>query len=314
MVYDPYLNRGHVPVLLKETIASLKPSKGDVAVDLTLGRGGHALEIGKIIESTKENPRLYGIDLDYENIEFAKKIINENNVHISTHHGSFIEWSRTLEDKNQTADVLFADLGVCSTHLDCPSKGFSFMSDGPLDMRLNQKQSRTAADILKEYSVEEIKNMITDFGEEPLARRIAEKIGQTRLFEPILRTSQLAKIVEEAYGTRAKKSKRHPSTRTFMALRIAVNDELTALQVLLNDIFTHARRKKGALAPNARIGFITFHSLEDRIVKRSFREFQKSGLGLASSKIITATKEETKVNPRATSAKLRSFIFKGIKN
>ena len=148
-----------------------------------------------------------------------------------------MQWKHFLKLKNKTVKLIVADLGIASNQLDNPSRGFSFQAKGPLDMRLNRSQKRTAANILEELTVEQLAHLIQEYGEEPLARRISEKIGQTRLFEPILTTQHLSKIVEQAYGSRASKSKRHPATRTFMALRIAVNDELVALQVFLNDLF-----------------------------------------------------------------------------
>jgi 16S rRNA (cytosine1402-N4)-methyltransferase len=225
------------------------------------------------------------------------------------HHANFCDIGLIAARNGIVADALLADLGVASTHLDEPLRGFGFQHDGPLDMRLDPSSSRTAADLIRDASEAELADIIFHLGEEPFARRIARKVAQVRESEPIKTTAQLARLVREAYGSRARASRLHPATRTFMALRIAVNDELGALEALLLAIASAARaRGSGWLALGARVAIISFHSLEDRQVKRMFAALSDEGVvKRLSRKPLIADDPEVARNPRARSAKLRTI-------
>jgi len=210
------------------------------------------------------------------------------------------------------ADVVLADLGFSSTQVDDASRGLSFQENGPLDMRLDQSRGPTAADLIRTLPERELADLIHRLGEEPLARRIARILAQQRRVESIDTTATLARLVREAYGSRARTSRIDPATRTFMALRIAVNDELNALRVFLEAIDREARRLAsngpgdGWLNSGARVGFISFHSLEDREVKQAFRSLVRDGLAEdRTRKVVVADDDEVASNPRARSAKLR---------
>ncbi len=209
------------------------------------------------------------------------------------------------------ADVVLADLGFSSTQMDDPGRGFSFMADGPLDMRLDPTSGATAAELLRSLPERELVELLFRVGEEPMARRIARKVVEFRGREPIESTAQLARLVREAYGPRAHSSRLHPATRTFMALRIAVNDELGALRSLLQSVRLGAEAAgheadDGWLRGGARVGIISFHSLEDRLVKHSFVDMARDGLvEVRTRKPVVSSDEESAENPRARSAKLR---------
>ena len=196
-------------------------------------------------------------------------------------------------------------------------RGFSFQADGPLDMRYDPDGPVTAADLLRSCTEAELADLIRRYGEEPLAPKIARKLVQTRKDQPIQTTAQLVQVVQEAYGSRrARKSRLHPATRTFMALRIAVNDELAALEALMDQVIDGAAKvgEGGWLNSGARVAVISFHSLEDRIVKRAFVRLAEGGLGTRLTKRpITAGADEVAANPRARSAKLRVATVGGPK-
>lgn len=228
-------------------------------------------------------------------------------------HGNFAAAPAALRRGGLAADLVLADLGVASTHLDEAARGFSFRFDGPLDMRLDRSRGPSAADLVAALPEHELAEAIRRLGEEPLARRIARKIAQRRESAPILTTFELVDVVREAYGPRAHRSRMNPATKTFMALRIAVNDELGALDALLDEV----RRGAGEVVegdserPNwlrrgARIAVIAFHSLEDRLVKRSFAALAHDGLArIETPRPITAGDAERERNPRSRSARLR---------
>lgn len=320
---------GHAPVLLAEAIAALRPAPGSVAVDATVGRGGHAAAILRAVRAEGAGGSLVAIDRDRENLAFAgarlaaeigvppPPIEGVAGVPLETRpplrlvHADFGRLGEVLASRNLAADLLLADLGVSSTHFDDPSRGFSFRHDGPLDMRLDRSGGATAADLVAGLPERDLAEAILRLGEEPLARRIARKIAHARAAAPISTTSQLAELVRDAYGPRARASRMHPATRTFMALRIAVNDELGSLHRLLEQLADAARRcAAGApapLAPGARLGVISFHSLEDRMVKRAFSSLAGEGLArLATRRPIEPRDAEREANPRARSAKLRA--------
>lgn len=303
------LSGDHIPVLLEEALDLLDPRPGETVVDGTLGRAGHAVALARHIGQAG---MLVGFDLDPANIaaareRFAQELPDFTNLHLFNE--SYVRAPARITELGGRADIVLADLGFSSSQMDDPARGFSFRADGPLDMRLDPGSPVTAADLLATLPERELANILRDFGEEPLAPKIARKVAQIRRASPILTTTQLARLVEEAYGPRARRSRLHPATRTFMALRIAVNDELGALRSLLDAIARGAERiaEGGWLNAAARVGIISFHSLEDRLVKRAFAELEKRGtLERLTKRPVTAAEEEVVANPRARSAKLRA--------
>lgn len=297
---------GHLPVLPDQVCDVLDPQGGDVIVDLTAGRGGHAELL-----ATRANAKttLILFDLDEANLHVATARIEKLGVSVQAHHASFVTAAKILADANIQANCVLADLGFSSNQMDDASRGFSFRGDGPLDMRLDPSKGCTAADLVNSLSEKELADTIFFLGEEPYSRRIAQKIAHERQEKPILNTTRLAQLVRDAYGARARSSRLHPATRTFMALRIAVNGELDALDALLADIESGGRKVDcgGWLHPTAKIAVISFHSLEDRRVKQSFVALEKNELAKRlTRKPIRATDEEQSFNPRSRPAKLRA--------
>ena len=305
---------GHIPVLMTEVLAALNPQAGHVYVDLTAGRGGHAAAVARAVGSAG---KVVLFDLDRSNLEFAAaRVQRESGLTAVTVHGSFVSVGRELEARGMVADLVLADLGFASTQVDDPERGLSFMRDGPLDMRLDPSAGMSAAELVATASERDLADIVARFGEDPLARRIASKIAAARALAPIKTTAQLADLVRDAYGSRAHASRMHPATKTFQALRIAVNDEMGALDALLDSIRRAAERAKDGrptwLAPRARVAVIGFHSLEDRLVKQAFAEMRKGGLvtEIASGAIVPS-ESECAANPRARSAKLRAVMVDG---
>ena len=305
---DASLPSGHAPVMPDEVVDSLGVRSGETVVDATAGRGGHA---SLLAAGAGSGGTVILCDLDPENLDFAGRRVREaGGGTVLEWQGSFARAPRDLVGRELAANVVFADLGVSSTQIDTPSRGFSFLSDGPLDMRMDPTGPVSAAELVATANEAELTRIIREFGEEPLARRIAQKIGRTRSESPIQTTAQLADLVREAYGSRAASSRNHPATRTFQALRIAVNDELGALDGLLRQVDEAAKAiadgRSTWLAPGARVGFLTFHSLEDRRVKRAFAALARHGLGTVPARMpVTPTEAEISTNPRSRSAKLR---------
>ena len=300
----------HIPVLLEECSSLLSPRPGETVVDCTAGRGGHAEAMA---EAIGPDGTLVLIDLDAANLETARERIEAMaGPHPTVHavHGSFGLVHRHLEDLDLRADAVLADLGFASSQMDDPDRGMSFQQDGPLDMRFDTSQGQTAAQLLKMTSEEELAELIREFGEEPLANRIAQKVVRARDEQPIELTGQLTQIVREAYGRRAATARMDPATRTFMALRIAVNDELVALDALLAAINhgAEATASSGWLNSGARIGIISFHSLEDRPVKKAFADLARRTLvTLLTKGPVRASAQEERANRRSRSAKLRAL-------
>ena len=295
----------HAPVLPEESLALLHPEPGDVVVDCTAGRGGHARLLAEHLDSTGTAVLL---DLDADNLAFAADRLSDLPCTVHAVHGSFGRVHRSLDELGLRANVLLADLGFASNQMDDPARGFGFRQDGPLDMRLDQSRGRTAAELLATCSEQELTEIIGGLGEEPLAARIARKVVQARDSQPIEQTGQLAQLVREAYGRRAATSRMDPATRTFMGLRIAVNDELAALDALLAAIArgTEAMASGGWLQSGARVGIISFHSLEDRPVKHAFSDLSRRGLATVDTRRpVTASEAEQRANRRSRSAKLR---------
>ncbi len=310
---------GHIPVLLDEILAALDPRPGETMVDLTAGRGGHALAFA---ERVGPDGRIVLFDRDPGNLAYAAARIEAAGVPVTPLHASFVQAPARLDDLGLAADVVLADLGFASNQMDDPERGLSFSADGPLDMRLDPTMGPTAADLLAALSERDLADLIYRVGEDPFARKIARKLVESRKDSPIHTTARLAELVVEAYGGRARSSRRHPATRTFMALRIAVNDELHALDALLDDIRREAAANLGRLEttgaadvdasgwlrPGARIGVISFHSLEDRRVKQAFARMTRTDAATAlTRKPVSPDEDETAANPRARSAKFRAL-------
>jgi 16S rRNA (cytosine1402-N4)-methyltransferase len=304
---------GHVSVLLKETLDLVDPKPGDVIVDATLGLGGHSREI---LERQPE-ARLIGLDQDTDAIEIAKRNLEEFGDRVTIVQTNFVDIRRRLSELGIDAvNGIMADLGVSSLQFDSETRGFSFRFDAPLDMRMDAKgEYPTAAELLQTLSQEEIANTIYQFGEERFSRRIARRIVERReAGNPVATTRELAELVERAVP-RSKKDKIHPATRTFQALRIAVNNELGVLENFLSDSVE-------SLAPGGRLAVISFHSLEDRIVKQAFLKLSGrcqcpprlptcqcgavKKVEILTKKPVVPTETELSENPRSRSAKLRA--------
>ncbi len=287
----------HTPVLLKETIEFITPQRGGTFVDCTLGGGGHAKAISELLTPNSElltpNSELIAFDQDQDAIEAAKKNLAQftNIIYIQD---NFRNLKKHI--KEPINGILF-DLGVSSWQIDEASRGFSIQQDGPLDMRMDKRQNLDAESIINSYPIEELTKIFFEFGEERFSRRIARAIEKERAINPIKTTGQLKTVIEEA--TPGWK-KRETLSRIFQALRIAVNQELESLQAALNDAIN-------LLAPGGRIIVLSYHSLEDRIVKNTFKQAKQDGkLNILTKKPVTANEEEINLNSRARSAKLRA--------
>ncbi len=295
---------GHVPVLLEPVLAMLDPKPGEVCVDATLGRGGHA---ASIIPMLGPGGQYIGLDTDESNAEYARArlapLADAAGVTLTVRHANYTAFEAVLATMGLPgADLLLADLGFASNQIDDGSRGFSFNEDAPLDMRLDRSAGQTAADLIATLPERELADLIYQLGEERRSRKIAAKIAATRATKPIQTTRQLADLVRSAHGSHARGQRIDPATRTFMALRIAVNGELAALDRLLELL-------PGRLQPGGRAAIISFHSLEDRPIKRAFAELAKTDrFALLTRKPITASEYELAVNPRSRSAKLRGLM------
>lgn len=298
---DPPDSVGHVPVLPTQVLDLLDPKPGDVFLDCTAGRGGHAaLVIPKLVPGG----RYVALDLDPGNLAYTKSrcgpVAAEHGVELNTQQASFAAARQVLDGLGiGRVDGLLADLGFASNQVDDAERGLSFKQDGPLDMRLDPAGPVTAEQLVNTLGETELADVIYRFGEERLSRRIARKIVDARAQEPISTTLQLAKICRSAYGHQPRGRRLDPATRTFQALRIAVNGELDALERLLGQL-------PGLLADGGRAGIISFHSLEDRPVKQAFVRAQQDGWAeRVTRKPVTADEAEQRDNPRSRSAKLR---------
>ena len=288
--------------MLDEVISFIKPGKGDIIVDATIGAGGHSCEILKMIGP---DGLLIGIDKDAEILKIAGKSLSKISDIYKLYQADYVDLDYIL-DKLEISKVqgILLDLGVSSLQLDSLERGFSFSKEGPLDMRMDRTKGITAEDLLKRLSEKEMADIFWRYGGEGRSRRIAKAIIQERRRgTEIKTTTQLAKIVEKALytpGKYQKKRKIHPATRVFQALRIAVNDELKSLEYFLNNVCEF-------LASGSRIVVISFHSLEDRLVKSAFRKWQDaSSLKILTKKPLSPLDSEIRENVRARSAKLRA--------
>lgn len=282
----------HFPVMLTQVLNVLDPKKGEKYLDLTAGYGGHA---AAILERTLHKPHTTLVDRDQNAIDYLNQKFEGQAVELI--HKDYLTAARQLLSQGRQYDLILADLGVSSPHLDNANRGFSLRAQGPLDMRMDDRQSLTAEEIVNNYSEDELATILHTYGEEPRAKKIARLIVEHR---PLITTTQLAEVVAQAWPGH---SKVHPATRTFQALRIAVNDELELLKKSLPlwiDL----------LAPGGRIAVISFHSLEDRIVKQAFMETAgdryDAVLRLLTKQPLTADATELVSNPRSRSAKLRA--------
>lgn len=302
MIFSDDNSLPHKPVMLDEVISFIKPGKGDIIVDATIGAGGHSCEILKMIGP---DGLLIGIDKDAEILKIAGKYLSKISDSYKLYQADYVDLDYIL-DKLEISKVqgILLDLGVSSLQLDSMERGFSFSKEGPLDMRMDRTKGITAEDLLKRLSEKEMADIFWRYGEEGRSRRIAKVIIQERRRgTEIKTTTQLAKIVEKALytpGKYQKKRKIHPATRVFQALRIAVNDELKSLEYFLNNVCEF-------LASGSRIVVISFHSLEDRLVKSAFRKWQDaSSLKILTKKPLSPLDSEIRGNVRARSAKLRA--------
>ncbi|OPL16718.1 MAG: ribosomal RNA small subunit methyltransferase H [delta proteobacterium MLS_D] len=304
----------HTPVMLDEAVGSLNPRQGGVYVDGTLGGGGHAREI---LRRSSPDGILVGIDRDDEALEQARQTLKVFGGRAILIKGNFRDIkeivSRLLPGY---VDGILFDLGVSSHHLETASRGFSFSKDGPLDMRMNQQDELNAFHIVNTWAEPRLKEILREFGEERFAGKIARTIVRVRKNSPVKTTGELASIVEKALGPRARREKIHPATRTFQALRICVNRELDDLPPAIEgaiDVLTPGR---------GRFTVISFHSLEDRIVKRLFRGSErrcvcppdfpvcvcgrKGVVKVLTRRVVKPGPDEIGRNPRAASARLRT--------
>jgi 16S rRNA (cytosine1402-N4)-methyltransferase len=283
----------HTPVLLKEVMQYLEPRRGGRFIDATLGAGGHTREL---LQRTAPDGRVLAIDQDESAVEKVRETVASFGSRVIFVHSNFRDIASIAADHGFLgADGVLADVGISSMMVDDPTRGFSFMREGPLDMRMDRNQELTAADVLNTYSEKEIADILYRNAEERRSRAIARSIVRAR---PLKLTTDLARAVERVMGS-PRHRQIHPATRTFQALRIHVNDELRNLESFLDSSMTVVRS-------GGRLVVITFHSLEDRIVKNKFRGSIVPGRVL-TKKVVTGTIDEVRNNPRARSAKLRAW-------
>ena len=300
----------HKSVLLKESIDWIVQDPCGIYVDCTLGGAGHSHAIAERLEPAG---LLVGIDQDEDAIAAASQRLKDVPCRVRIVHDNFRNLGSILDGLGiAAADGIFFDLGVSSYQLDTPERGFSYMQDGPLDMRMDQEAKRTAADIVNGYSEEALADVIYKYGEERWSRRIAQFIVKARREKPLTRTGELVAVIKAAIPKGARQDGPHPAKRTFQAIRIEVNDELKILDSTMETAVAHL--KKGG-----RIGVITFHSLEDRIIKQCFKRMARGCIcppelpvcvcghvpELKKQKEFVPTAEELSDNPRARSARLR---------
>ncbi|MCH7557378.1 MAG: 16S rRNA (cytosine(1402)-N(4))-methyltransferase RsmH [Planctomycetes bacterium] len=289
----------HIPVLAETLAEQIKLPPDGVMVDATIGQGGHSYLFGKTLGPEGV---IVGLDVDTNAIRRAQFLLKDLSCKVILLHSNFSRISEQVQEQGiDKVDFIFADLGLCSAQLADSRMGLSFLHDMPLDMRIDKRLKRTAADIVNKANEKSLADLIYKFGEDRASRRIARFIVRERESGPITTTVQLARIVCKALGKagRSRKSKIHPATRTFQALRIAVNDELENLKRLLASA-------PELLNDNGYIAVISYHSLEDRLVKNDFKQNGKDSIyRVITKKPIVATRQEIAENRRARSAKLR---------
>lgn len=308
----------HKSVLLEETVSSLNIKPDGIYVDGTLGGGGHSLEICKQLS---EKGRLIGIDQDDAAIKAAAQRLKEHESKVTIIRSNYCNMKQCLNDIGiEKVDGIILDLGVSSYQLDTAERGFTYREDAPLDMRMDRRQAYTAKDIVNEYSEMELYRIIRDYGEDRFAKNIAKHIVQARAKKPIETTNELTEIIKNAIPAKVRKTGGHPAKRTFQAIRIELNKELEVLENTLDEMID-------LLKEGGHLSIITFHSLEDRIVKSNFRknenpcicppEFpmcvcgKKSKGKVVTRKPILPSEKELEENSRSKSAKLRVFVRGG---
>ena len=302
----------HVSVMLNETIDYLNIKEDGVYVDCTLGGAGHALYL---LNQLNDEGRLIAIDQDLTALENAKVVLKEHLHKVTFVHSNFRELTNILKDLNiEKVDGIYYDLGVSSPQLDVPERGFSYHHDAKLDMRMDQTQSLSAFEVVNEWSYEALVKIFYRYGEEKFSKQIARRIEANREQHPIETTLQLVDVIKEGIPAKARRKGGHPAKRVFQAIRIAVNDELSAFEDSIEQAIE-------SVNINGRISVITFHSLEDRLCKQIFQEYEKGPevprgipiipegyspkLKRVNRKPITATEEDLDEKNRARSAKLR---------
>lgn len=302
----------HISVMLNETIDYLNVKENGVYIDCTLGGAGHALYL---LNQLNDDGRLIAIDQDQTAIDNAKEVLKDHLHKVTFVHSNFRELTQILKDLNiEKVDGIYYDLGVSSPQLDIPERGFSYHHDATLDMRMDQTQELTAYEIVNNWSYEALVKIFYRYGEEKISKQIARRIEAHREQQPITTTLELVDIIKEGIPAKARRKGGHPAKRVFQALRIAVNDELSAFEDSIEQAIELVK-------VDGRISVITFHSLEDRLCKQVFQEYEKGpevprGLPVipeaytpklkrVNRKPITATEEDLDDNNRARSAKLR---------
>ncbi len=296
---------GHIPVLVEEVMTLLRCGSHQTYIDATLGGGGHALEI---LKRTEPDGVVIGMDWDEDAIAEAKKALMPFGERVKIFRENFIHLPALLKTlKIEEVDGILLDLGLSSFQVEKKERGFSLKGDGPLDMRMDQRIDRTAADLVNRLSLQELEYTLSEYGEERWAKRIARVIVQERERSPIETTQALRKIVYQAIPRRFHSRKIDPATRTFQAFRIRLNEELENLKEILETGWMLLRK-------GGRMCVISFHSLEDRMVKETFRRLERGGeegsgqggvVRVITKKPVTPSEEERKKNPRSRSAKLR---------
>ena len=302
----------HLPVMADEALEFLKPASSGTYVDATLGGGGHALKI----LSSVPRVRLLAIDRDAEAITRGKLLLEPFGDRVTFIRDNFSNISEIIASVGLTkVNGILADIGLSTFQLDSVARGFSFMRDARLDMRMDQTQDKTAYGLVNTLDAAELERIFSQYGEERFSRRIARRIVEQRTSKPIETTGELRELIHKSVPAKYKREKIDPATRVFQALRIAVNDELSSLDQFLDNAVS-------SLAKDGRLVVITFHSLEDRIVKHKFREFSTDcicppripkcvcdhvkSLELLTRKVVKPSEEEVALNPRARSARLRA--------
>jgi 16S rRNA (cytosine1402-N4)-methyltransferase len=306
------MERAHVPVLVKEVVEWIHGKDGGIYVDATIGSGGHAVAL---LETYPDIALLVGIDQDAQAVAIAKKNLAAFHKRAIVAHGNFTTIKTILGTLHiEHIDGIIFDLGVSSMQLSNPLRGFSFMAEGPLDMRMDQNSAVQAQDLINTSTASELEEILRTYGEERWARRISRAIHSHRSTQPISTTTELSRIISGAIPARYRSPAINPATRTFQALRIAVNNELKNLHHALDEACD-------LLNSGGRMGVISFHSLEDRIVKQKFQQWQKGctcpprvpqcicgnekTITMLTKKPVVPTRDEVQVNPRSRSAKLR---------
>jgi len=298
----------HIPILVEEVMEFLRPAPGESVVDCTLGYGGHASEFLRRIGPTG---RLIALDIDGAELGRTGRRLAQDGAPVSCHRSNFAGIAKVLQRENLAGvDVIFADLGVSSMQIDNPGRGLSYKREGPLDLRMDDRLQRTGADLLRTLSEQDLARAFSELADEPDAEKIARRIVEQRRKSPITQTSQLVQLVFDAKRLtpetwrqqREKLGYLHPAARTFQALRILVNDEFSALKAFL-------QKAPLCLKPGGRIGVISFHSGEDRMVKHAFRDGYRSGVYESTAReVIVPGSREVRENPRSSSAKFRWAI------